>query len=175
MSEPKVEEKKVVRRSVAIALGIVCIILIASMVAVVTIQSISYTEKEAEIAHQLLRLWHDGTLSISLGDVNNLLQSDVLWKNKTITEPTDSYRTFTLTNYINNSGYLTIDLTTAYSTEVYVGITYDSGYIRVTNMSRFIYGTASFPVVPCPSVEIGFGNFASGGNQTLTVTVTYYY
>jgi predicted PurR-regulated permease PerM len=164
MSEPKVNERKMVRRSVAIALGIICIILLVGLLG--TIVLISSLNSQV----------NDLTITLNLG------KSTVWLNDKTVGQPASSYTSWTFSaSELSYAGYASVNVQTSTTGNTYAEVIYSSHGVNYDNQISVGTGaTAVFPVLPASSIEIRVGNTNgvypwASTPATETVTVTYYY
>lgn len=166
MSETKIDEIKpsepkpmrMVRRSVAIAFGIICIILAVSLVGVIF-----------DFQNQVNDL--DTTLN---------LDKSTIWVNmQTISQPANSSTSWTFS--ASHAGYVEVWLedATYYSISLpyYVRVTYYSSntgvnYDNQTNIN--VNNLEFFPILPSSNIEIRFGN-TNPTNGNVTLVVKYFY
>lgn len=106
-------EKKVVSRTVAIALGIVCIILVVGLVGAVAY----ITTKDSQITSLNSQI-------SNLNDVVNLAKSTVWVTSQTISQPADQY--YSWTNRASYAGYLLVNVQSSASTNTYAEVIYFS-------------------------------------------------
>jgi cell division protein FtsL len=200
----KVAEKKVVGRTVAIALGIICIILVVGLVgAIANYTSIingkddTITTKNSQIADK------DNTISSlnsqvsskdsqisSLTTQNTNLQNQVtdltnnvnlakstVWVNsQTISQTASSYTYWSPAFSASYAGYVSVNVQTSTTTNTYVRVIYYSHGVSYDNqISVGTGGTAVFPILPSSSIDIRVGNTNLFNGATETVTITYHY
>lgn len=176
-------EKKMVRRSVAIALGIVCIILIAGIAEIwlyYLVQDINKNETITSLNNQVFN--DDSKISSLQNQVSNLtdalnLQESTVW----VDGGTVNIMNISPTYEENASfaGYVSVKVSSQYNVTVEVSylsheVSYENSII-VGNS-----GTAVFPVLPSSSISIyvfqTFNEyFILSGPLYATVTITYYY
>lgn len=162
-------EKKMVRRSAALALGIVCIVLVAGLFVGLFITYGEISSLNSQIS--------------DLNDTVNLGKSILLF-NSYVLAPDYGYTTLRYPVedrpiYINRTGYIS----------VYVKLTTDNTYVRViytfkgndnqtlnydNQMNASTGETLVFPVLPTNYLEIRLGN-TDGFGSNATLTITYYY
>jgi hypothetical protein len=176
-------EKQVVSRSVASALGIICIILTA-LVAYFTVTVISaqnsYNNLQDE--NKQLQTWLAGNITDLQNQVNNLtdilnLRKSTIWYNGTL----HIVPLLELTSLEENApyaGYVSVQVSSSQSNETIVEVVYANQVLRYDNsISLGSSGTAVFPVLPSGMV-IYFAPpefMGSSFSYTATVTITYYY
>jgi len=177
MSEKEVVGRKVVGRNVAIALGIICIILAVGLLGAIviisgkdnTITSLNsqITEKDNIISLKNSTVW-----------VNNQTVSQYIgpggfhwWTSWTFSAGYAGYVSVNVTSSTTNNTYAQVIWCSTPSPNTYPhGISYDSG-LRMVGTS----GTAYFPILPSSSIEIRVGNTNPLSGATETVTITYHY
>jgi uncharacterized coiled-coil protein SlyX len=194
-------EKKVVGRTVAIALGIICIILAVGLVGAIANYTSIISGKDNTIVSLNSQITtKDNTISSlnsqiaskdsqisslnsevtnlqyevkDLSDIVILVKSTVLVRNQTVYVPAGSYHIFSCSATF--AGYLSVDVQTANTTNAYVRVIY---YSYGVNFDQQIDvgtgGTAVFPILPS-RVEIYVGNTNLINRATETVTITYHY
>jgi predicted PurR-regulated permease PerM len=160
-------ERKVVGRNGAIALGIICIILVAGLIVAVANYTSIIKGKDDTIA----------SLQNQMSDLNSIinLQKSTVWVNdQTVSQPASSYTYWTVS--ADYAGYISVQVQTSTTTNTYVrvrwsayGVNYDQQITVGTS------GTAVFPVLPCSNIEIRVGNSNLVNGASETVTITYHY
>jgi predicted PurR-regulated permease PerM len=160
-------ERKVVVRNVAIALGIICIILVVGLIVAVANYTSIIKGKDDTIA----------SLQNQVSDLNSIinLEKSTVWVNdQTVSQPASSYTYWTVS--ADYAGYISVQVQTSTTTNTYVrviwsayGVNYDHQITVGTS------GTAVFPVLPCSNIEIRVGNSNIVNGATETVTITYHY
>lgn len=175
MSEPKSSEtasKKMVRRSVAVALGIVCIVLIGALSVAMSLTFSSSSQVN------------------DLTDSLNLRKYVVLLREKDFYQLAGDYTSWTFS--ANVSGYVLVRVATGGN--VYVRIIYNASLpIGIVDSTLVDYGTfynyqydsqetvsgiggALFPVLPSSNIEIRIGNtYTFSGATSEIVSIIYYY
>lgn len=198
MSETK--SKKMVSRSVAIALGIICIILIA-FIAYFTVTGISATNSYNNLQNQnkQLQAWLDGNETVlnqtqtwlignetllsqiqnnntGLQSILNLNESTVLLNNYTI----DGAPYAEGWNYsLRYAGYLFVSAVSTIGGTIELSYTFQSlNYDSQMDIAG--NGTAAiFPVLPSSTVELGVFYLGAipfvAGARLTTINATYYY
>jgi hypothetical protein len=174
-------EKKVVRRSVAVGLGIVCILLIAGLGGVMAyyISTHHHTDSDYDSLN---------SQNTNLNNIVNLANSTVWVNDMTVTQTAGDFTSWLFS--ASYAGYVSVNVQTSTTDTTYVelfyyaymGIHYDNTITVGTN------GTAVFPILPPISsgassisinvprgIEIRVGNTNTVGNATENVTITYYY
>ena len=162
-----------ISRNVAIALGIICVFLIACIGGAIAYYTMQINNKDNTIASLNSEL---ANLQGNLTDFQGLNDLMVL-KNTTVTTQDEEFGWDFDFQY---SGYILVSVTsTSYNTSVTVGwYNYDYQYL---DQRPIFYGyTQLFPIVASPDNWITAGvtiNFGASANvtNTATVTITYYY
>jgi hypothetical protein len=177
MSEPKVDEakpsetkpKKMVRRSVAIALGIICIVLVAGLAGTVVLMNVQITSLQSQMNN--------------LTNIANLANFTVWVSNQTISEPaagsgiawndwtfSTNYAGYVVVNVLSaNASVLVHAIYFSWNDHFYDALSYNTQ--KNVNPSSAVF----FPVLPSSNVTVGVGNQNLADGATETVTITYYY
>ena len=200
MSEtiPSQTPKKTVSRNAAVALGIVCILLVAGLSGGLAYYVSTHTHSNSDY----------NALSTKNANLNNMvsLNSSTVWvNNKTITQAAGNYTSWEFK--VLYAGYIMIDMefptinnnSNTYIRVInsaallgwlgtYVGPVYGYQYDNQTNAMPGYGWDYTFPVLPTyeyemypaslgtpPNLQIIIGNTNTIHNTTLTVTITYYY
>ena len=179
---------KVVGRNVAIALGIICIILVAALGVVLflayapssnSLQTTynnyvdnhhytdeEYTQMQASLQAQISNL----TSIIGLGN------SSVWVNDQTLSQPAGSYNDWSPAFSASYCGYLVVQVLTSTTDKTYVRVSYSSHGVSYDNQTGVgSGGTATFPILPSSSIDVRIGNTNLVNGATETVTITYYY
>jgi cell division protein FtsL len=185
----EISVKKVVDRKIAIALGIICIILAAGIVGAVILyfsQIDAIQSKDSEIASltsqisSLTSQIADNSLQIEtltsqkneLQDIVSLAES-AIWVDETLIHPAGYYSYWTFA--ADYAGYVKVRLETSNVTDNYVRVIYSSHGVDYDNQIDIVAGgVAVFPILPSTSIEIRFDT-KSPVASTATLTITYYY
>ncbi len=167
-------EKRVVRRSIAITLGIICIISLVSLFGTIVAYWSMMNEKDKEISS--LRI--EGTnLQNNLTDLNNtiaLAKSEQWFTNYPLTIMPNS--DFTILHPAYYAGYISVQVESSTTNRTYVQVYYNSHGLNYSNRVTVGVGeTVSFPVLPSQDLEIIFGRENPNEKTDITVTVTYHY
>lgn len=172
--------KKVVSRRVTIGLGIICIVLLGSLVGTILFYSSTINNKDSQITELNQQITTNAsehsTLSSQLTDLTGIvnLAKSVTWvDSKTVTIQANYAVAWNAT--ANYAGYVSVEVYSAITGTTYVrvtwsshGVNYDSDPVDVGGS-----GTTVFPVLPA-TIQISVGNPSdTAGNAT--VTVVYYY
>jgi len=170
MGETKVSEtkpKKLVSRNVAVALGIICIILVA-LIAYFTVVGISAQNSYNNLQNQ----------NNQLQNIVNLANSTVWVNDQTVSQPAGglgvSYTTWS--ESASYAGYVSIDVLSSTTSKTFANVVYSAYGVNYNDQVNIgTSGTAYFPVLPSSTltVEVGNGNLVNGATET--VTITYYY
>jgi hypothetical protein len=155
-------ERKMVRRSVAIAVGIICIILAVGLVGAIL-----------NLQNQV----NDLTNTLNLG------KSSVMVDNQIVSQSAGSYYSWHL-HGIGYAGYISVDVQSSTTNDTYVRIIYSAygrmrfsyGWINYDNQTSVGTGdTVNVPVLPYTVLEVRVGNSNLINGATEIVTITYYY
>jgi hypothetical protein len=178
----EITPKKMARRSVAVALGIACILLVA-LVGYLSPSMISTQNSYNDIQNQNQQLlsWLDGNLTLlnqtqdnntNLQKIVNLDESEVLWTDNFTVEtiPIIAYG-----GWMSYAGYFLVEMSAA--ADISVELTYTFKGLNYTKQADCgTNGTAIFPVMPSLFFIIRFGNSTGPPIGTrINWTLTYYY
>jgi cell division protein FtsB len=163
-----IKPKKMVSRNVAIALGIICILLIA-VITYFSITGISAQNSYNNLQKQnkQLQTWLDGNetllnqtqanntnLTNQVNDLTstlNLEKSTVWVSNQTISQPANSYTDMSILDMgflVTYAGYVLVNVTSSTSNTTYVEVMYSAYGINYDNtITVGTNGTATFPVL----------------------------
>jgi predicted PurR-regulated permease PerM len=180
-------EEKMVSRKVAIALGIIIVVLVASLIGTVGYYNSIIGQKDNTISslqgqvnnlnyqvnflnNQVNRLIYQVN---NLTNIVNLNQYTVWVNNQTVYQSAGFYTSWRFP--ANYAGYVFVSVQS--STEnTYVSVFwYSHGTAYYNIITVGVSGTAVFPVLPTSSVEINVGNTNSSTGATETVSITYWY
>jgi len=163
-------EKKLVSRAVAIALGIVCVVLATALIGVIVGYVLVVDEKETFILFLKDEVYE-------LNQTINLNKWDSWIDHHTIINEAGNYTSWTFS--ASYAGYVTVRIDYANTTSTYVRLIYSTTLLHSVKYDHQIDlgGTgeeASFPILPSAAIEVRIGN-----NQPVTavesVTITYCY
>jgi Flp pilus assembly protein TadG len=195
--EPK--RGKVVGRNVAIAFGIICLILIACLGVVIymayspavststtslqnQINDINSTYNSYVSAHthtndEFNSLNSQNTnLQDQVDDLTrtlNLTKSEVWVTSQTVSQPAGTYNFWT--NSTNYAGYVMVSVESSTTDKTYIEVLWSSYGVNYDySLSVGVSGTGVFPVLPS-SLEIRVGNSNLLNGATETVSISYYY
>ena len=179
MSEKPVEKKSA--RTIAIALGIICIVLAVGLVGAVANYTSIISGKDNTITSLNSQIiTKDNTISSlnsqlsDLTDTVNLAKSTVWVSNDAVNQPAGSYIYWTRS--ASYAGYVSVNVQTSTTTNTYVRVIYSSHGVSYDNQIGVgTGGTAVFPILPASSIEIRVGNSNWFDGASETVSITYYY
>lgn len=191
MTEQK-PERKVVGRTVAIALGIICIVLVVGLVGAIayytltindknnTISSLNsqITDKDSQISSLNFQVSDLQNVTSELARTVSLEKSETWIDNQTISQRAGNPTDLAFSAYV--AGYVSVWVKNSTSTTTYVRVIYSSLGVDYdsNNISVGTSGTRVFPILPASSIRIIVGNkdnAASNETVTTTLTITYYY
>jgi len=168
----ELSEKKVVRRTIAITLGIICLILVTVLIGVASF----YTSRISSLNSKVS----------DLTDIVNSEESTVWVNDTTVTQTASNYTSWFFS--ASYAGYISVNVQSSTTNNTYVRVMYSAKVINYNNtVTVGRSGTAAFPVSvypflvfplptkPSTNIEIRVGNTNTVGNATETVTITYYY
>lgn len=197
MFEPKRE--KVVGRNVAIALGIICIILVAILATVLfmsysptldssipSLQSqLTNTQNQltnvqgqlAGLQNQITNLQNQkGALQAQVNDLNdvlNMTKSETWATSQTVSQPAGTYNFWA--HFTTYAGYVTVNVESSTTDKTYIEVLWNSNGISYYNKTSVgAGGTGVFPVLSS-NVEVRVGNANLVNGATETVTITYHF
>jgi len=160
-------EKKVVDRKVAIALGIICVVLAVGLVGVVAY----YTSIISGLNSQVSQLQSQVS---ELRAIVNLEKSETWVSQQTVSQPAGYYVYWIFS--ASYAGYIVVTVHSSTTSNTYVRVIWSSHGVDYDNTVNVgAGGTAVFPVLPCSRVEIRVGNtnLLSGATQTVSITYRY--
>jgi hypothetical protein len=177
MSEPKVNEKKVVGRNVAMALGIVCIVLAASLVGTIIVFYLENTNLQNQV---------NNLNAIINGEK---IVAEVWLSNKTFNlNPKENVSEWFLTPHSGNlkvechmePGNPDVWVNVSWSVYYYPGGLYQVYPAPFIDNANIYYIEEEFPVVSfgqgvIPNVGVTIGNNSTDTVTTVNVTMTLYY
>ena len=124
----------------------------------------SLTSEKANLTTQLT----------ALEQIIELGKSLVLEENYTVSQGPGSY-SFSIFN-VSYAGYIQIQVLSSTTANTYGIVIWSANGVSYDNSTAIGHsGSAYFPVLPAPRVEIGVGNSNSLTSATETVTITYWY
>ena len=186
MSETK--GTKIARKRAVIALGIICILLVAGLVLVLFFGSpVDYngyvsTHSHTDSDYNSLST-QNTNLQNQVNDLTNTLYLDnsTIWVNdQTVNQTAMGYSYWTFSP--SYAGYVSVNVLSSTSDLTYVRVIYSSLGVSYDNKTYVgSGGTAVFPVLPTNlvpmawGIQIGVGNSNLDYGATETVTVTYHY
>jgi len=161
-------EKKVVGRNVAIALGIICIILAAGLVGVIAVYTSQINSLNSEVSdlYSIINLdkyevWYNETVC-----------NQMIGGTYTVLYPPNIHQAI-----LRYSGYIAVHVLSSTTNNTYVEVIW-LGSGNITYDNRITVGTsgyAYFPVLARTMPEIRVGNTNPDKGATETVTITYHY
>jgi hypothetical protein len=182
MSEPKVNEtkpsetkpKRMVRRSVALALGIICIILVAGLMTIYISLMNTIADRDATISSLSIQKGFLQDQILDLNDTIHMRKSATWVYGESVSQPAGSYSVLNFTAPYAGRIDVFVDYSTANSTYIRViwsssAMNYDK---QVDNATRYVQ---SFPVLSDSNVEVRIGNSNIIEGATETVTIFYHY
>jgi hypothetical protein len=173
-------EKKVVGRKVAIALGTACILLLAALGATIIVYQSKLSDKDREISNLNEQITVLSSQVANLSTIVNLNRSAVWVNSKNVTIQAGYEIIWNAT--ANYAGYVsvlvfpsTLANTSVVQADVYVQVTYSAYGVNYDHRTDIgVGGTAVFPVLPSPFIQIIVGD--PGVNVAdKVITITYYY
>jgi hypothetical protein len=176
MTEQK-PEKKVVSRTIAIALGIICIILIVGLLGVVANYTSIINDKDNTIlsggsqASNLQRQVNNLTAII------NQQQSKIWVSNQPVSTSASTNTSWTFSASYAGSVVVTVIPAYGYSNVLaYIRVTYHYGGVHYDNQinNSTSPNVGDFPILPSSNIQIMVGTSNPKG-LTGNVTITYFY
>ena len=181
-------EKKVVRRNVAIALGIACIILIAGLGGAMAYYSMVVNDKNTTYGSYVSSHAHTNSEYDSLSSQNTNLQnqlndltsnlklekSEVWVTSQTVSQTAGSYSSWT--HSANYAGYVSVQVESSTTDKTYIRFLWNTpGIDYYKRIYVGVSGAGAFPVLPYSNLEVRVGNSNWFDGATETVTITYHY
>jgi uncharacterized protein YoxC len=175
------QEKKVAGKNLAIALGIICIILavglvgaVANYTSIISGKDNTIATKDSQISSLNSQVTSLQNQVNDLTDTVNLAKSTVWASNEAVNQVAGSYVYWTRS--ASYAGYVSVNVQTSTTTNTYVRVIYSSHGASYDNQIGVgTGGTAVFPILPASSIEIRVGNTNLFNGASETVTITYYY
>ena len=183
MSE-QTSRKKVVSRTVAIGLGMVCIILLVGLVGAILVYSPMINSKNNKISDLSQQITSLSTQVADLTSIANLTKSTIWinFKNVSIQARYENVWNFPA----NYAGYVAVHVSSNATvsdpnapvkvSHTYVHVTYSSHGVHY-DQYLYIYEadeTVAFPVLPSSNIQISVGSMGAE-TFTDTITITYHY
>jgi len=161
-----------VSRTVAIGLGIACIILLVGLVGAILVYSSMMNDKDNEISDLSQQVTSLSSQVANLTSIANLTKSTA-WLNFKNVSIQAGYEN--VWNFISTyAGYVSVQVFSSTTADIYVRVAYASHGVNYDNQINVgMGGTAVFPVLPA-SIQISVGN-PGMTSVTTTVTIIYYY
>jgi hypothetical protein len=156
--------------SVAIALGIVCIILAISLVGAVVHYTSMMSDKDSTITN----------LQNQVNDLTNIanLEKSANWAyNQTVSIPPNGYISWNFS--ANYAGFISVSVLPvsgwSWVTYTYVRVTYTNYHAINYDNQLSSLTVAHFPILPSSNIQIRLVNTNSQNETTERATITYYY
>lgn len=180
-------ERKMVRSSVAVALGIICIILIIVIAYlstnILSEQNNSSTYNSYVLAHGHSNADYDA-LQNQVNDLNdtvNLKKYTGWLNNQTISNTAGNVANWKPTTLVSYAGYVAVQVNSLtgnnntfvemkFSSAIFSSGTYNADVRQPVGVS----GTVVFPILPTTNLEVNIGTL-DGSAATETVTIVYFY
>jgi hypothetical protein len=173
MSEPKVE-RKVVSRTVAISLGIICIVLVIGLVGAIAEYTSMINDKDNTISSQASQISSYQNQVSDLTGKLDLSQNTVWINDQPINQGASGYTYWTFS--ATYAGYVVVNVISSTTSNAYAEVIYSSNGVNYDSSVTVGYsGTASFAVLPSGSIQVRVGNSNWINSASETVTITYYY
>jgi hypothetical protein len=175
---PPEQPKKVVRRRTALALGIICILLVVGLGGAMAYYVSNHSHTNSDYNSLMTKINELNNTLIDLNNTLNLGKSTVWVNDQTVSQANGAYSYYY--EPANYTGYVvvTVESSTVPGTWIMLsysshGLYYDQAYTETQAIN--VGNSAEFPVLPA-SLTIGVGNgLVFGSGATETVTITYYY
>ena len=175
-------EKRMVSKNVAIALGIICIVLIAVSVVEIAYYTSIVDDKvntiyslNTQISQLNSNITSLQNMVGNMTDILNLQESTVWVSGETI----DLMKTIPYQENASYAGYIVAQVSSSQSNETVVITRYSSNGLNYDNRVNVgSGGTAIFPVLPSSNIQIIFGNLNPQDidiSRYATIALTYYY
>jgi cell division protein FtsB len=172
--------KRMVSLNVAIALGIICIVLVA-LIAYFSIIGIQAQNSYSNLQSQNRQLQANNTNLQSqvsnLTDFENIayLDKDTVWVNsQTMSQPASSYTNYTFS--ASWAGYVEVWIQSSSVAGTHVKVIYNAYGVNFNQEIVVVPGaSAEFPILPSSSIQVEIGNSNIINGATETVMITYYY
>jgi hypothetical protein len=173
-----VKKKKVVNRNVAIGIGVLCIVLLVTMIGLVVDYTSVLNNKDSQIANLQSQVKFDNSTIDRLTAIVNLSNSTVWVNNESINQPAgNSSNTYTSWSYsVSYAGYVVVDILSSSNSNTYVELKYswnEVNYNSTVNVGSG--GSAWFPVLPANNIGVRVINNNFFASASETVTITYWY
>lgn len=171
-------EKKVVNRNVAIGIGVLCIVLLVTMVGLVVDYASLLNNKDSQIADLQSQVKFDNSTIDRLTAIVNLSNSTVWVNNESINQPAGNIsNTYTSWSYsVSYAGYVVVDVLSSSNSNTYVELEYSWNGVDYDNTVNVgSGGSAWFPVLPANNICVRVINNNFFASASETVTITYWY
>ena len=174
MSGTSPVEKKDSGRTLAITLGIICILLAVGLVGAIANYTSIISGRDDTIASLNSQISSLNSQIDNLTQMIYLDKSEIWINQQTVSQSAYSYTYWT--HSLGVHGYISVNVQTSTTTNTYVRVIWSSHGINYDNQITVgTSGTANFPVLQTIGVEIRVGNTNLFNGATETVTITYYY
>ena len=173
--------EKLVSRSVAVGLGIICIILITGIggvMAYYTMQinnNYSAYNDEVNTYNNYVNDHHhnDSDYSFYYNSANLFISTGWAY-DQTVSQPASSYTVWNFS--ASYAGYVSVWVRFSNVSGTNVRVSYSSNGVNFSQEKVVNAGdTANFPILPSPSIQVEVGNSNLVGGAIETVTIAYYY
>lgn len=168
-------EKKVVGRTVAIGLGIICIVLVVILVGAIADYTSIISGKDTSISSQASQILSLQKQVSNLTDTVNLSQLKNWVSNQPVSISASGYTSWAFS--ASYAGYVFVSVQTNRVMGLYFRVIYHSPYLNYDHqIGNNTYSTSigSFPILPSTNIQIIVGTNSPNG-MTGNVTITYSY
>ena len=174
MSEKISPSKKMVSRNVAIALGILCIVLIAGLGGALGYYVTNYSHTNSDYNSLEIQSINQENEVNDLGSIINFSNSTIWVNDQTVEQGAGSLSTWAETALY--AGYVVVSVLSSTVSGTHVEVIYSAYGVSFDQTQVVSAGsTAVFPLLPCSDIVVGVGNGDIIYSATETVTITYYY
>ena len=167
------------RRTVAIGLGIACVILLVGLVGVILFYSSMINDKNSTINDKDSQIsdlnQQVSSLSSHVGNLSSIvnLAKSTIWINFENVSISAGYENV-WNAAADYAGYVSVQVFSSTADNIYVRLTYHSHGVNYDNQINVgTGGTAVFPVLPAP-IQMSVGN-PGMTDATMMVSIIYYY
>lgn len=167
------------RRTVAIGLGIACVILLVGLVGVILFYSAIINDKNSMINDKNSQIsdlnQQVSSLSSHVGNLSSIvnLAKSIIWINFENVSISAGYENVWNAT-ADYAGYVSVQIFSSTADNIYVRLTYHSYGVNYDNQINVgTGGTAVFPVLPA-AIQMSIGN-PSMTDATMMVSIIYYY
>ncbi|HXX87326.1 MAG TPA: hypothetical protein VEH86_02635 [Candidatus Acidoferrum sp.] len=170
-------EERVVRRSVANILGLLCVILAVVVAGVLAYYTTTINGKNFQISSLNSQVTNQQDQIGDLTSILNLNNSTIWVNGENVSSPANGYAVWSSTGIvIPYAGYVSVQVD-SYSASLnnYVQMVWTSHELAFDYKEGFSNnGTMVFPILSTPNLEIDIGT-VDHSTATFNVTITYYY